>query len=279
MARMPTTDFRDNLTDTNTNTSFEDLMNHLINEIQIHDGDPVLLDMIKHYLSIKEEEKRELEELNTRMPQEQERRLQEIMQEPENKMYISDADGDGCSICLMPFCRLEKENRYRVPPSIDVPVKIRRCGHMFHLLCLRNNCRTIGNTLPNCRCPLCRQIFNFNDHMNMNGIELLTYACPNIARKLNYVIDIHKHKYNIGVSEIKQRYDKEEKKMESEIRKYMMDEERKLTEKTRESERKLSVRKGGFRGGNSRKITRHYKFKKSKKMRKHGGSRNCNKKK
>ena len=57
-----------------------------------------------------------------------------------------------CQICALPLYNPEL-----------FPVEITTCHHRFHRDCLRNQwCVAAGNTLANCRCPICRRRFNCN---------------------------------------------------------------------------------------------------------------------
>ena len=64
-----------------------------------------------------------------------------------------------CQICALPLYNPEL-----------FPVEITTCHHRFHRDCLRNQwCVAAGNTLANCRCPICRRRFNCN-----TGLQDLT---------------------------------------------------------------------------------------------------------
>ena len=64
-----------------------------------------------------------------------------------------------------PLCNICLERLYNIDLN---PVEITTCHHRFHRNCLQQNCNgPQGNTLQNCRCPVCRyDIRNFNRNIS-----------------------------------------------------------------------------------------------------------------
>ena len=59
-----------------------------------------------------------------------------------------------------PLCPICHERLYDTNLN---PVEITFCHHRFHRNCLQQNCNgPQSNTLQNCRCPVCRGVFDFN---------------------------------------------------------------------------------------------------------------------
>ena len=69
---------------------------------------------------------------------------------PINTLDLNTLNTEECQICL--------ESLYMV----NRPVEINTCHHRFHRDCLYRNCRSLPNNLQECRCPVCRGVFNFN---------------------------------------------------------------------------------------------------------------------
>ena len=113
--------------------------------------------------------------------------------------YLSNEDGEGCPICLSPFCELETEFTENNVPRTELknpdndPVRITTCGHMFHQDCLRGACQTVGNTLNHCHCPICRRVFNYS-----TNTERL-FICHSIKHEMNHAFYDYVMKKGRGV--------------------------------------------------------------------------------
>ena len=113
--------------------------------------------------------------------------------------YLSNEDGEGCPICLSPFCELETEFTENNIPRTELknpdnyPVRITTCGHMFHQDCLRGACQTAGNTLSRCHCPICRGVFNY-----FTNTETLV-ICHAIKHEMNHAFYDYVMKKGRGV--------------------------------------------------------------------------------
>jgi len=113
--------------------------------------------------------------------------------------YLSNEDGEGCPICLSPFCELETEFTENNIPRTELknpdnyPVRITTCGHMFHQDCLRAACQTAGNTLSHCHCPICRRVFNYS-----TNTETL-FICHAIKHEMNHAFYDYVMKKGRGV--------------------------------------------------------------------------------
>ena len=76
---------------------------------------------------------------------------------------------DPCAICQEELSNLTNGQIISLP-----------CHHRFHQNCLNDNCTIQPNTLVNCSCPTCRQIFNYNTELEnleqqvQNRIDELT---------------------------------------------------------------------------------------------------------
>jgi len=113
--------------------------------------------------------------------------------------YLSNEDGEGCPICLSPFCELETEFTENNIPRTELknpdnyPVRITTCGHMFHQDCLRAACQTVGNALNHCHCPICRRVFNY-----FTNTETLV-ICHAIKHEMNHAFYDYAMKKGRGV--------------------------------------------------------------------------------
>jgi len=113
--------------------------------------------------------------------------------------YLSNEDGEGCPICLSPFCELETEFTENNIPRTELknpdnyPVRITTCGHMFHQDCLRAACQTAGNTLNHCHCPICRRVFNYSTNTEM------LFICHSIKHEMNHAFYDYVMKKGRGV--------------------------------------------------------------------------------
>jgi len=137
---------------------------------------------------IEQQEKREDDMEKEKLLEETENEINKIKEEPEYQVFCSDENGNGCPICLLPFCNIElSDNQFRGYHSTNaydnIPIKIKTCGHMFHYDCLKKYCNaTPGNTRRICKCPLCRAEFNFNI-----STEKL-FICEQFANKLSAIL-------------------------------------------------------------------------------------------
>jgi hypothetical protein len=90
---------------------------------------------------------------------------------PINTLTLDVLNTEECPICF--------ESLYRFQGNGD-PMEITRCHHRFHQNCLNDNCTIQPNTLVNCSCPTCRQMFNYNTELEnleqqvQNRIDELT---------------------------------------------------------------------------------------------------------
>jgi len=145
--------------------------------------------------AIEQEEKREDDIEKETIQQKTETEIDAIKEEPEYQTFFSNEDGNGCPICLLPFCNLEFGNGeymgYHITNTYDnTPVEITTCKHIFHYDCLRKYCSTRPDRrLRDCECPLCRREFDF-----FRSIQRLR-LCNQFADQLNAVIRKYRQIY------------------------------------------------------------------------------------
>lgn len=79
---------------------------------------------------------------------------------PIAQMSLDELNGTDCDICFLP---LFNNDPVEIVNGINQP----GCHHRFHHNCLQHNCGSanIGNSLQNCQCPICRQHFDFTNHI------------------------------------------------------------------------------------------------------------------
>ena len=161
--------------------------------------------------------------------------IEYLLQSPEYKTYMSAEEGEGCSICMEPFCQIEKSENvylgYHVNAySSKIPVKIANCGHVFHRECLKTACESSGNRLRNCRCPLCRENFSF-----WGGIFSLYRKCNDLAKALNDIVITYTSNYQTEkrmreqekrMRELKERQQHEQEKRMRELKERQQQHER-----------------------------------------------------
>lgn len=153
-------------------------------------------------------ERRNIEDMENEESERQERTREKERAELESILhsirekhmsYLSNEDGEGCPICLSPFCELETEFTENNIPRTELknpdnyPVRITTCGHMFHQDCLRGACQTAGNTLSRCHCPICRRVFNY-----FTNTETLV-ICHAIKHEMNHAFYDYAMKKGRGV--------------------------------------------------------------------------------
>ena len=161
-------------------------------------NDPFSILRQKHNMnewSIEQYEKKEDEQEKEIIQQGAEKEVNKIKEEPDFKTFFSDENGNGCPICLLPLCNLElSENEYigyHITNTVEnSPVEIPNCKHVFHKDCLRNYCgKTIGNTLFNCKCPICRREFS-----NYSCINKASF-CRRFSDRMNGIVRKYKKIY------------------------------------------------------------------------------------
>jgi len=189
--------------------------------------------------AIEQEEKREDDIEKETIQQKTETEIDAIKEEPEYQTFFSNEDGNGCPICLLPFCNLEFGNGeymgYHITNTYDnTPVEITTCKHIFHYDCLREYCsntpENMHRRMPRgCKCPLCRREFDF-----FRSIQRLR-VCNQFADKLNAVIRKYRQIYEEWLrakkrdrfvqKRIRERENREERRNFSEAESKRVDEE------------------------------------------------------
>lgn len=149
--------------------------------------------------AIEQEEKREDDIEKEAIQQKAESEIDAIKEEPEYQKFFSDEYGNGCPICLLPFCNLKLGNGeymgYHITNTYDnTPLEITTCKHVFHYDCLRKYCsnapENMHRRMPRgCKCPLCRIEFDF-----FRSTQRLR-VCNQFADQMNAVIRKYRQIY------------------------------------------------------------------------------------
>lgn len=212
--------------------------------------------------AIEQEEKQEDDIEKEMIQQKAEMEIDAIKEEPEYQTFFSNEDGNGCPICLLPFCNLKFGNGeymgYHITNTYDnTPVEITTCKHIFHYDCLREYCsntpENMHRRMPRgCKCPLCRREFDF-----FRSIQRLR-VCNQFAVQLNAVIRKYRQIYEEGLRAkkqerfmqkmIRQRENMEERRNFSEAERIRVSEEKAaklaaLSEKYEEGRRREQERR------------------------------------
>lgn len=137
---------------------------------------------------IREQHATKLEEAREEMEESIKYALDNIKSSNEFIKYFSDQAGNGCSICLLPFCTLQDNvEPYTLTDPNNPPMET-TCGHLFHIDCLLLHC---NNGLNACNCPYCRQ--------PIMPIANKYPECQQLVTDMNAAITLYRTNYNATI--------------------------------------------------------------------------------